>query len=411
MIDLQVLKEEPTRVKREIGERGLDLDFEKLVRVDALRRELQAQVDEKRAQQKAIKDAAAGKKLKTELRALEEKFKAADAEFTELALQVPNFHHETTPVGKDESENAVAKTVGDKPDTKDPKPHYEIPAIAPLIDFERGAKVSGSRFWFLKGALVHLEAAIIRYALDFYGAKGFEPMRPPSIVNRAAMEGTGFFPADANEIYLVQDNTGEEQKYLAGTAEVPLASYHADETLNPEQLPIKFIGFSPAYRREAGSYGKDTKGILRGHEFDKLELFVFSHPDKSWEMHEELQSQAEEFWTSLGIPFQVLNMCTGDIGAPNAKKYDLEAWMPGEGKYREVASNSNDTDFQARRLKIRYGKGKAEGLVHTLNNTATAIGRTIIAIVENYQTAEGTVKLPKVLHPYLPSDLKEIKGD
>jgi seryl-tRNA synthetase len=318
-------------------------------------------------------------------------------------LQLPNFSHQSVPVAEDESGNEVIKTVGEKRKLENPQPHYEIPSIKPLIDFERGAKVSGSRFWYLKGPLVNLEFALIQYALAFYAEKGFTPMRPPSLVNQEAMQGTGFFPADANEIYTVEDETaGDAKKYLSGTAEVPLASYHAGEKLDPKELPVKYIGFAPAYRREAGSYGKDTKGIIRGHEFDKLELFVFSDPAKSWEMHEELQAHAEEFWTSLGIPFQVVNIASGDLGPPNAKKLDIEAWMPGEGKYREVASNSNDTDFQARRLGIKTG----QEYVHTLNNTACAVGRAIVAIVENYQQENGTVVMPDALHQYLP--FKEI---
>jgi seryl-tRNA synthetase len=406
MIDLKAIRDEPARIRSELKARGSKLKVDDLVKLDAERRKLQTDYDELRARQKETRDPAEGGKLKARLNKIEERQKTVEADFRELYLQVPNFHHESAPIGPDESGNKVVKVVGKKPALKDPKPHYEIPAIKPLIDFERGAKVSGSRFWYLKGELVDLEFAVIRYALDFYEAKGFTPMRPPSIVNREAMEGTGFFPTDANEIYNVGSEPDEDAKYLSGTAEVPLAAYHADEQLDPAELPIKYVGFAPAYRREAGSYGKDTKGILRGHEFDKLELFIFAAPEDSWKLHEQLQADAEEFWTSLGIPFQVLNMCTGDIGAPNAKKYDLEAWLPGEGKYREVASNSNDTDFQARRLKIKSG-GQ---LVHTLNNTAAAVGRTIIAIVENYQTAEGDVEMPKVLHKYLPFKRIE-KGD
>jgi len=483
VIDIKLIREEPDRIKAELEARGIGIDFDRLVKLDEERRSYQAKIDESRAKQNTANQGIAAaegaekqtkitqmKELSDQVKQLETEKHTVDREFQKLYLILPNFHHHSVPIGKDETKNVVHKTVGegripgqagddvqregigdgkettketppqDQPRTRSGarddarvKPHYEIPAIAPLIDAERGAKVSGSRFWYLKGELVELEFALIRYTLDFYKAKGYLPMRPPSLVRGEAMVGTGFFPADANEIYKIDEGREEllltedgevttqessqpivaqtEALFLSGTAEVALASYHASETLPTDDLPIKYIGFSPAYRREAGTYGKDTKGILRGHEFDKLELFQFAHPDKSWEIHEQMQADAEEFWSSLGIPFQVLLMCTGDIGAPNAKKYDLEAWLPGEGKYRELGSNSHDTDFQARRLKIHYGsEQKAAGLVHTLNNTAVAIGRAIIAITENYQREDGTVDMPTALHPYLPFK-KIVEGD
>lgn len=412
MIDIKLIRESPELIEAELASRGIKLrlggktvPFSKLTELDQWRCTSQAKLDELRSKQKAIKDAKHGRKLKEQIKAETDVHKAAEAEFHELYMQLPNFHHQTVPEGPDETGNKVVRQIGDKQipakgrDNSWVKPHYEIPAIAPLIDIKRGAKVSGNRFWYLKGPLVHLEFALIRYALDFYTKKGYLPMRSPSIVRYEAMEGTGFFPADSSEIYELEDEEGKGKsatKYLVGTAEVSLAAYHMNETL--DDLPRYYSGFSPAYRREAGAYGQDTKGILRGHEFDKLELFVFAHPDKSWDEHERMQAESEEFWRTLGIPFQTVNMCTGDIAAPNAKKYDIEAWMPGEGKYREITSNSNDTDFQARRLRIKH-KGK---FVHTLNNTACAVGRTIIAICENYQDESGNVDMPKVLHPYLP---------
>lgn len=423
MIDIKTIREKPGRIRAELAARGIDIPFERLAKLDEERRGYQARIDELRARQNAANQAiaaaagpkksekiAAMKEVAAQIKQLEAEKEGTEYQFHQLYLALPNFHHESTPIGKDETENKVVKETGSKPKLAKPLPHYEIPAIKPLIDFERGAKVSGSRFWYLKGELVELEFALIRYTLDFYAKKGYLPMRPPSIVKHAAMEGTGFFPADVNEIYRLEgdeETSGAaaadgNQVYLAGTAEVPLASYHGGETLKSDTLPVRYLGFSPAYRREAGTYGKDTKGIIRGHEFDKLELFIFSHPDESWAIHERLQQDAEEYWTSLGIPFRVLLMCTGDIGAPNAKKYDLEAWMPGEGAYREVASNSHDTDFQSRRLAIRYGTGeKSDGLVHTLNNTACAVGRTMVAITENYQDKDGNVGMPKALQPYL----------
>lgn len=397
MIDTKIIRDDPDRIRAELKKRGIKLDVDRLAELDAKRRDLQRRYDEQRAEQKGVKDSAAGKQLKDALKKIEEQRRKVDEDFEALYLQLPNFSADGIPTKSDEP----IKMVGEKPKLKDPQPHDDIPAIKPLIDFERGAKVSGNRFWFLKGALVQLEFALTRYVLDFYEQRGFTAMRPPTMVRESAMTGTGFFPAEASEIYALDNDDTEDEhpkKFLSGTAEVALASYHAGETLDPKELPVKYVGFAPAYRREAGNYGQDTKGILRGHEFDKLELFVFAAPDKSWDAHEELQANAEEFWTSLGIPFQVVNICAGDLSAPNAKKLDVEAWLPGEGRYREVASNSNDTDFQARRLKIKSNKK----LVHTLNNTACAIGRTIVAITENYQREDGSVDMPEVLHPYLP---------
>ncbi|MEX2210120.1 MAG: serine--tRNA ligase [Patescibacteria group bacterium] len=418
MIDLRTIKENPGLIQAELKKRGIKLDVKKLTKLDEQRRKFQQEFDTVRAEQKKVKTAADGRKFKEKLKKIEEQHKQPQKQFDSLCLQLPNFSADDVPEGPDESGNETIKEVGDKPKLDGAKPHYEIPAIKPLIDFERGAKVSGNRFWFLKGTLVDLEFALIRYALDFYAKKGFTAMRPPSIVNHDAMQGTGFFPTEENEIYAVNAEEqlipGEQptalkehltRKYLSGTAEVALASYHAGEALDPAELPVKYAGFAPAYRREAGSYGKDTKGIMRGHEFDKVELFVFSDPEKSWDAHEQLQKDAEAFWTSLEVPFRVVNICTGDLGAPNAKKYDIEAWLPGANRYMEVASNSNDTDFQARRLRIKSGGA----LVHTLNNTAVAVGRAIIAITENKQGKDGSVEIPQVLHQYLP--FKRINQD
>ncbi|MDP4000396.1 MAG: serine--tRNA ligase [bacterium] len=435
MIDIKIIKEDPQRIEAELKKRGIKLDVKKLTKLDEERRKFQQEFDKVRSEQKKVKTAVAGKQLKEKLKKIEGKLKVAQEDFDTLCEHLPNFSAEDVPVADDESGNETVREVGEQGIIEGAKPHYEIPGIKPLIDFERGAKVSGNRFWYLKGALVDLEFALIRYALDFYGKKGFTSMRPPTIVNRNAMIGTGFFPAESHEVYFVSSLEAEAEahkaakgdkeaaaevigrqdkyadRYLSGTAEVPLASYHAGEML--DELPVKYAGFAPAYRREAGSYSKDTKGIMRGHEFDKVELFVFSDPAKSWDVHEELQKDAEAFWNSLEVPFRVVNICTGDLGAPNAKKYDIEAWLPGADRYMEVASNSNDTDFQARRLKIKH-QGKSGGktgteLVHTLNNTAVAVGRAIIAITENQQDKDGNVEIPEVLRKYL--SFSRIKAD
>ncbi len=407
MIDIKLIKEDPKRIKAELSARGLQLTlagkqvaFDVLLQRDHDRRRLQQEIEALRGEQKATRNRSDGKRLKTEIHRHEHSLNEIERDFQELYLQLPNFHDPSTPIGPNESGNQVIKTVGSAKQPAYAKPHYEVSSIAPLIDFTRGAKVSGSRFWYLRGPLVQLQFALVSYTLDFYIKRGYQPMRPPDIVNEAAMFGTGFFPADAHETYQLHGAEDDRRQYLVGTAEVSLASYHAGESLAADALPRRYLGYSPAYRREAGSYGKDTKGIIRGHQFDKLELFRFTAPSESSEAHQEMQTDAEEFWNSLAIPYRVLNMCTGDIGAPNAKKYDLEAWLPGEGAYREVASNSNDTDFQARRLKIKFAGSNQ--YVHTLNNTACAIGRAIVAIVENYQRKDGTVDIPQVLQAYLP---------
>jgi len=265
------------------------------------------------------------------------------------------------------------------------------------VDTERASRVSGSRFGYLKNEAALLEFALVRYALDQLIAKGFIPMIPPVLVKEEAMFGTGFFPAEETEYYA----TRLDDLYLVGTAEVPLCAYHVGEILEKEDLPLRYTGFSTCFRREAGTYGKDLGGIFRVHQFDKVEIFIFSAADSSWEEYESLRETMEEIMRGLGFHYRVMNMCTGDIGAPNAKKYDLEVWFPGQAMYRELVSCSHDTDFQSRRLNIRYRDNGKIRFVHTMNSTACAIGRTLIAILENYQQADGTVLIPEVLRPYL----------
>jgi seryl-tRNA synthetase len=368
------------------------------------------------------------KTLKERIKNQELRIKEIESQLDALLIQLPNLTDESVPIGKDERDNVVYKKWN--PDTSlypssnfRVKPHWEVGKELNLIDEEKGAKIAGSRFWYLKNELVYLEFALIHYGFDFLKKEDFKPILPPMIVREKALYGTGFFPAEANEIYrLANPEAGDEgekvsqkevekkgiiptwndpQQYLIGTAEVPLAAYHADDVLDLKE-PIKYCGFSSCFRREAGAYGKDLKGILRGHQFDKIEMFVFASEKDSWQMHEYLLEIAEKFWQSLKIPYQVMLMCAGDIGLPNAKKYDIEAWMPGEGRYREIVSASNDTDFQARRLNIKYINDVGQKqFACTLNSTLIALGRGIIAIMENYQTEEGNIKIPAVLKPYM----------
>jgi seryl-tRNA synthetase len=273
------------------------------------------------------------------------------------------------------------------------------------LDMERAARTSGSRFVYLLGPAVWMQWALVRYAFDVATAHGFTPVMPPVLVREEAMYGTGFLPTDEAQLYV----TREDDLYLVGTSEVPLASFHQGEILESQQLPLRYVGYSTCFRREAGTYGKDMRGMFRLHQFDKVEMFSFCDPERSWEEHEFMISVEEEIVRSLGLAYRLMNVCTGELGASAAKKIDLEVWLPGQGKYRELTSCSNCTDYQARRLGVRVRGTGGQRPVHTLNGTATAIGRTLIAILENHQREDGSVEVPDVLRPYLPEDLHVVK--
>ena len=270
----------------------------------------------------------------------------------------------------------------------------------PIIDVERAAKVSGTRFGFVAGKLALLEFALVRWAMDMLLPHRFIPIIPPVLVREEALFGTGFFPADRDQVYAV----AEDDLYLVGTSEVALAAYHADEILAPDDLPLRYAGFSTCFRREAGTYGKDTRGIFRVHQFDKVEMFSFVERERSGEEHDFLLAREEEIIRALELPYRVVNIAAGDLGASAAKKYDIEAWFPSQGRYREITSTSNTTDYQSRRLKIRYRAADGNRLVHTLNGTAIAVGRWLIAIVENHQQPDGTIVVPEALLPYVGFD-------
>jgi seryl-tRNA synthetase len=266
-----------------------------------------------------------------------------------------------------------------------------------IIDEERASKISGARFVFLKNEAVLLQFALLQYVMNLLIGKGHIPLIPPVLVKERAMYGTGFFPAEATQYY----KTELDDLFLIGTAEVPLCAFHSDETIDAARLPLKYAAYSTCFRREAGSYGKDMGGLFRVHQFDKIEMFIFASPEKSWEAYEYLRETLEEIVKGLGLHYRLMNMCTGDIGTPNAKKYDLEVWMPGQDTYREIASCSNDTEFQARRLNIKFKDGDKKGFVHTMNSTACAVGRTIMAIMENYQDRDGNIVIPDKLVHYM----------
>ena len=340
------------------------------------------------------------KEIKGKIKSMAPELEKIETELKNLLLQLPNIPFEDVPVGKDDSGNIVLRKVGHTPKFlfHKPKDYMELGKVLDLIDTERAAKVSGSRFGYIKNELPLLEFALINLVMDTVKKEGFVPVIPPVMVKDQMARGTGYFEAtDEKEAYYFP----EDKMYLVGTSEQSLVAMHTDEILNEKDLPLRYVAFSTCFRREAGSYGKDTKGILRVHQFDKLEMVVFSKPEDSGDEHKLLLSVEEKLMKALGLPYQVINICTGDLGRPAARKYDIEAWLPSEKKYRETHSTSNCTDFQARRLNIRYrDKSGKVNFVHTLNGTAFAIGRILIMIMENYQQKDGSIKVPKVLQKY-----------
>ncbi len=419
MLDIKFIIENPGLVKQGVARKHAHADIDQIVKLYNERNEKMQKFELIRAKQNEqstkVKDApkeekakliAEMTKLKEELKELEPEVTRLEKEIDDLAVMVPNPPGESTPDGT-EADNKPCKTHGEKPKFDfEPKDHIQLGTSLNLLDLERGTRTSGTRFYYLKNEAVLLEFALVQHILHKLMAKGFQPIIPPVLVKEEAMFATGFFPADKNEIYHVnpksEANPENDDLYLAGTSEVPLTMLHYTEILPEEKLPIRYVGFSTCFRREAGSYGKDTAGIIRVHQFDKIEMFSFCHPDKSEEEHELIRSIEEEIMQELGFHYQVLNICAGDLGMPAAKKYDIEVWIPTQGKFRELTSCSNCTDFQARRSKIRYktAAGKNE-YIHTLNGTACAMTRTLVAILENYQNADGSVTIPAVLQPYL----------
>ena len=412
MLDIKLIRQDPDRVKQELKNRNIDVDIDELLNLDKRRRELLVEIEELRAEKNeasklipALKGDEREELIKEmcevskTLDNLEPRLKDVEKEFNNLMIKLPNLSHESVPIGKDETGNVVEKKWGSKSDFQfKVKDHEELGLTLDIIDKERGAKVSGSRFFFLKNEGVILEFALINYVNEKLLKEDFTPIVPPVLVKQEAMFGTGFFPAEEWEYY----ETKTDNLYLIGTSEVPMCAYHAHEILEKDKLPLKYSAFSTCFRRESGTYGKDTRGMFRVHQFDKVEMFIFSDQENSWNHYYYLLSIAEKILQELGLHYKVVNMCTGDIGAPNAKKDDIEVWFPWEKRYRELVSCSHDTDFQARRLKIKYRdkEGKLK-LVHTMNSTACAIGRTITAILENYQQKDGSVLIPNILKPYM----------
>ena len=339
--------------------------------------------------------------IKTKVKELESKSAEVDSEVQHLLLTIPNKPHTSVPVGGSEKENKIVKTFGEaKKFLFKPKEHFELGESLGIIDFDRAGKTTGARFVFLKGAAAQLERALIQFMMDTHSTQhGYTEMIPPFIVNTKSLTGTGQFPKFKDDVFHLENT----DYYLIPTAEVPVTNYYYDEILSEEKLPISFCAYSPCFRSEAGSHGKDTKGLIRQHQFNKVELMTFSHPSQSYEMHEKLTSHAEIFLELLELPYRKMLLCTGDIGFGSAKTYDLEVWLPGQNTFREISSCSNFEDFQARRANIRF-KGKDGGkpqFVHTLNGSGLAVGRTAVAILENFQNEDGSVQIPTVLRSYM----------
>ncbi|MDV3277692.1 MAG: serine--tRNA ligase [Nitrososphaerales archaeon] len=417
MLDVKLLRETPDTIRKDLRRRGL-LDrlpsVDEAIQCDVEWRKLKTQVEELRHKQNELTVEVAtlkrsGKSADAKLREAKEipvRTKQLDAEaetrlarLNEILMSLPNILHESVPTGKDDSENVTVRTWGVpvKFDFK-PKDHIDILTDLGFVDVERASKISGARFFFLKGDAVKLEHSIMRYALDFLSKKGYVPLEPPFMMRREPYSGVTDLGDFGPVIYKVEG----EDLYMIATSEHPLVAMHMDEILDASSLPIKYCGFSPCFRVEAGAHGRDTKGIFRTHQFYKVEQIAFSEPDRSWGLHEELIRNSEEIFQSLGLHYRIVNVCTGDMGSVAAKKYDLEAWMPVQQKFREMVSCSNCTDYQARRLKIRCRAKTSEQtrLVHTLNSTAVTT-RALVAIVENFQRKDGSVSIPRPLVAYM----------
>jgi seryl-tRNA synthetase len=419
MLDIKIIRENPSFVRENLARRGDPENLrmlDELIECDKLWRQHLTRLNELRRERNRITaQIAEAKKKGGDITAIISRAKAVDAEITELEKRVadyeekvhnylmllPNLLHESVPIGKDEFDNVTVRTWGKPPKFSfPPKDHIDLGLSLDIMDVERAGKIAGARFFYLKKEGVLLDMALMSYALEEMVKKGFTPIEPPFLMRRKPYEGVIALSDFENDLYKVEG----EDLYLIATSEHPMAAMYMNEVLKAEDLPIKLVGVSTNFRKEAGAHGKDTRGIFRTHQFNKVEQFVFCKPEDSWKIHEELVRNAEELVQKLGLPYRVVNVCTGDIGKVAAKKYDIEAWMPAQNAYREIISCSNCTDYQARRLNIRYREKEGEppkGFVHTLNSTALATGRTIVAILENYQQEDGSVVIPEVLRKYM----------
>ena len=419
MLAIRTIREFPDLVRKSLTDRGVDVDLDRLFELDARRRAILQELESLRGRRNQVskevgrikRDGGDASALMAEMREVGSRIKALEAELREvepgldaLLMQIPNIPHESVPVGRTEEDNEVVRTWGEPRDLGfEPLPHWEVGERLGILDFERAAKITGARFVVLRGLGSRLERALIQFMLDLHTAEhGYEEVWPPFMVNSRAMTGTGQLPKFEEDLFHV---TGTDY-YLVPTAEVPVTNLHADEILREEDLPVRYTAYTPCFRAEAGAYGKDTRGMIRQHQFDKVELVKFAHPDSSYDELESLTRNAEEVLRRLGLPYRVVTLCTGDLGFSSAKTYDIEVWIPSQGVYREISSCSNFEDFQARRANIRFRPrgGKGTRLVHTLNGSGLAVGRTLVAILENFQQEDGSVVVPEALRPYMGVD-------
>ena len=424
MLDLRFVRRNLEIIATSLKKRGSDLNVNEFLQLDQRRREILAKVETLRAKRNRVTSEIPQKKhtheditsllqeaktLSRQIEALDKELKEVERGIYDFLANLPNIPHPSVPIGKDETENVVVKFWGEKPVFSfSPKPHWEIGEKLNILDFKRAAKISGSRFAVYRGGGAALERALINFMLDLHVQEhGYIEIFPPFLVNEKTMFGTGQLPKFKEDLFKIEG----EDYYLIPTAEVPVTNLHQDEILQESQLPIKYVAYSACFRAEAGSYGRDVRGIVRQHQFNKVELVEFTTPETSYQELEVLLNHAEEVLKRLGLHYRVVELCTGDLGFAAAKTYDIEVWFPGQGIYKEISSCSNFEDFQARRANIRYRcKGvKGTRLVHTLNASGLAIGRTVVAILETYQQPDGSVLIPPVLRPYL-SGKEKIKG-
>ena len=421
MLDPKLIKEKPEIIRNMLKARAIEFDLDGLIESDQKRREFIIKTDELRKKKNQVAMAISEKKkggedassilaemknISNELTKLESEQEHIESKYLKLASTIPNLVHESVPIGPDESTNKEIKRWGNIPEFDFKiKDHIDISEDLNLVDLERAAKVAGARFYYLKNDLVRLNQALIHFGLDFLAEKGYSLVQPPYMINRESMEGAVIAEDFEEVIYKVE----EEDLYMIGTSEHAMAAMHSKEIIEGKEIPMKYAGISPCFRKEAGAHGRDQKGIFRVHQFDKIEQFVFSKPENSWKEHEKMLAVAEEFYQKLEIPYRVMLLSTGDIGKISAKTYDIEAWMAGQNAYREIVSCSNCLEYQARRLKIRFRDKTNEDTqyIHTLNSTLIATTRVLVAIMENFQTKDGHIRIPQILQGYMGNQ-KEI---
>lgn len=415
MLDPKILRDNPDKIRKMLKDRFVEFDIDALVDADKKRREFIIKTDELRKKKNRVslqisEKKKAGedisqildemKKVSSDLESLEKTQTNIEQEYSKLAYTIPNLIHESVPIGKDETANKEIRKWGNIPEFNfQIQDHVDLSDNLDLVDLERAAKVSGARFYYLRNDLVRLNQALINFALDFLSEKNYSPVQPPYLIKRKAMEGAIIAEDFEDVIYKIQD----EDLYLIGTSEHAMAAMHSGEIIEGNILPLRYAGISPCFRKEAGAHGKDQKGIFRVHQFEKVEQFVFSRPEESWNEHERMIQTAEEFYQKLEIPHKVMLLSSGDMGKVSAKTYDIEAWMAGQNAYREIVSCSNCLDYQARRLKIRFRDKTNEDTqyLHTLNSTLIATSRVLVSILENFQTKDGHIKVPKALKNYI----------